>query len=166
MAVLPDTPTAMPNLSFVAPSEAVSSAVWVACGVKAHPNSGFTNTYADPCFDWPTWWNGLPMTTVSPEIETAKPNRSEAAPSDAVSSAVSVMSVQPDVGSTNTYAAPWSAFGPICLCAALATSVSPEIETDEPRKSRVAPSEAVNSAVWVAFFQPEAGFTNTYAAPC
>jgi hypothetical protein len=48
------------------------------------------------------------------------------------------------------------------------TIASPEIETPvpRPRKSRVAPSEAVSSAVWVPSFQPDAGLTKTYAAPC
>ena len=47
-----------------------------------------------------------------------------------------------------------------------ATTVGPSIATEYPSWSPAAPSEAVSSAVWVAFFHfPEAGCVNRYTAP-
>jgi hypothetical protein len=70
-----------------------------------------------------------PTTAVSPEIDTAEPNWSPAAPSDAVSLAVSVALTQPEEGIANVYAAPCPPLLPILALGAPATTVLPETAT-------------------------------------
>ncbi len=76
---------------------AVSSAV---CVISTQPLAGLTNTYAFPLLKVPN--SGAPITTVFPLIETASPKSSLGWPSEAVSLAVWVMSVQPPEGLTKT----------------------------------------------------------------
>src|SRR5213595_3420894 len=102
---------------------------------------------------------------VSGLTATVQPRASYAAPSDAVSSAVWVASVQPPPGSANTYTAPSSVFPPTARCGEPAAIVSALIATLEPSWSAVAPSEAVSSADCAAFVQPPAGLVYTYTAP-
>ena len=132
----------------------------------AQPATGFTNTYAEP---WslfaPMSSAYAPTTTVSLLIATAAPKRSLAAPSEAVSLAVSVMVAQPAIGFTNTYAEPWLLFAPMSSTTAPTTTVSPLIATAKPKRSLAAPSEAVSLAVSDIVAQPATGFTNTYAEP-
>ena len=82
----PVVATTVPKPSLVTPSAAVSSAVWVALWGKKPPD--FTNTYAAPWRESPTWWLGAPATAVSPAMSTAVPSWSLAAPSEAVSTAL------------------------------------------------------------------------------
>src|SRR5262249_43398372 len=87
-------------------------------------------------------------------------------PSEAVSFAVWVASAHPEPGFTNRYAAPCSVLAATVARSAPATTVPPEIATDNPNTLTEAPSEAVNIAGWVPSAHPERGLTNTYAAPC
>src|ERR1700722_15626352 len=134
------------------PSEAVSSAVWVAL---AHPDAGSTNTYAAPSL---AVLFAAPATIVFPDTATDDPRAPPVAPSEAVSSAVWVAFAHPDAGFTNTYTAPCCVLAPTLCEGAPATIVFPDTATDRPSSSSVAPSEAVSSAVWVAFAHPDAGF--------
>src|SRR6266545_3854247 len=160
--VSPDTATETPSRSHRAPSEAVSFAVSVPL---AQPSAGLTNTYTDPWLSLsPTSSSYALATSVSPDSATAQPSRSPAAPSEAVSLAVSVPLAHPSAGLTNTYTAPLPS-APNLSHAALATTVSPDTATDTPRWSYGAASEAVNFPVWVRLAQPSAGLTNRYADP-
>ena len=98
--MFPLADTEVPNVSPTAPSEAVSLAVWI---WSAQPLAGFTKTYAAP---GPVFASRAPATTVLPLMDTEEPNWSRAAPSEAVSLAVSVMFPQPLAGFTKTYAVP------------------------------------------------------------
>ena len=108
----PDTaiafpPLSPPRLSWAAPSEAVSFAVWCWGWVPLpQPPPGCTNTYAAPCPAFaPMAASGAPAATVDPSPETAieEPNRSFAAASDAVSVAnCSVAPDQPPAGRAKT----------------------------------------------------------------
>src|SRR5260370_3208653 len=118
------------------------------------PLGGFTKTYAAPA---PLCANSAPTATVSLLIETLYPKASPSAPSLALSLAVSVMSVHPVGGLTNTYAAP----GPCCwgvwkskleAFAAPTMIVSPLIATDVPNPAP--PSEDVRKAVLATFTPP------------
>src|SRR5215831_4606502 len=109
---------------------------------------------------------GAPAATVPPEIATDVPSRSREPPSEAVSFAVWVPSVHLEPGFTNRYAAPCEALAATVARSAPATTVSPEIATDNPSRLTEAPSEAVSFAVWVRSVHPEPGLTNTYAVPC
>src|ERR1039458_63459 len=51
----------------------------------------------------------------------------------------------PSLGRTNAYAAPWAPF----LAQAPITAVSPLTETENPKRSDAAPSEALNSCCWL-----------------
>ena len=99
---------------------------------------------------------------VSPEIETALPNTSSAAASEAVNFASSFREpAQPPLGFTKTYAEPDLA-PPSLSPRAPTMTVFPEIETDPPKRTSVAPSEAVSLASCV---QVVPLFTKIYAEP-
>jgi hypothetical protein len=81
----PEAATAAPNPSPPRPSDATSSALWVA---SVQPDAGFWNTSTAPAFALPaTECPGAPTAIVSGETATVAPNRSLAAPSLVVSSA-------------------------------------------------------------------------------
>src|SRR2546426_793668 len=99
------------------------------------------NTYAAPWFELaPTSAPKAPTTAVSPETPTEVPKMSFAAPSEAVSLAICVASVQPVAGLTNTYSAPWSTWPPTVAKGAPATTVSPATATARASWSNAAPS--------------------------
>ena len=87
-----------------------------------------------------------PTKTSSPLIATEMPNWSFVAPSEATSFAAWVPTRQPPAGRTNTYAEPWSSFGPLSSSFAPTTMVSPSMATEKPKKSSEAPSDAVSRA--------------------
>ena len=161
--MLPLIPTLEPSSSAVLPSEAMSSAV---CVASVQPPPGLVYTYTAPCAAWPpTVRCGAPAVIVPLLTPTLEPSWSAGAPSEAVSSAVCVASVQPPPGLVYTYTAPCASFPPAARRGAPLAIVSPLTATDQPRASYWAPSEAVSSAVWVAFVQPPPGFVYTYTAP-
>ena len=108
-------------------------------------------TYADSKADAPT-------TTVPPEMETDFPNLSSAAPSDAVSLEVWVHVVPFFL---NTYAEP-ELEPPSSSPYALTTTVSPEMETESPKLSAAAPSDATSLEVWLHVVPL---FSKTYTEP-
>ena len=129
--------------SLVSPSEAVSSAVWVA---SRQAPAGLTNTYAAP---WnacvPTLWEDAPATIVSPEIATVLPSPSEATPSEAVSRAIGVAWAQPAAGRWNTKTSPWASLAPTLRPGAPTASVSPDNAT-AANVSPATPSASVSFA--------------------
>src|SRR5579871_620453 len=98
---------------------------------------------------------GAPTRTLGPSMETDQPKPESSGASEAVSSAVCVMSTQPVLGCTKTYALP-VVNSP---CGAPTTTVEPLMETEYPKESRSMPSDDVSSAVWVMFRQPPGGCT-------
>src|SRR4051812_25891550 len=135
--------------------------------MSVQPDPGSMNTYAVPSSMFRSkGWPGEPITTVSPDTDTDAPKWSSSTPSPALSLAVWLASSHPAAGLTKTYAFPTSVLPPNVASRAPATTVSPEMATELPSLSPAAPSEAVSSAVGLASSQPDAGLTNTSAAPC
>ena len=100
-----------------------------------------TNTRTLPWFEIaPTSSYDAPTASVSPDSETDWPNKSAAAPSDAVSVACAVHVVPLR---TNTRTLPWVAFVPTVSFGTPTASVSPDSETAQPKLSLAAPSAAV-----------------------
>ena len=95
--------------------------------------------------------------------ETAWPNQSPAAPSDAVSFAEADVLLHPVSGSVNTYAAPTPS--PFSFPGAPTSTVLPLAETEYPNRSPDAPSDAVNFTEAEVSAQPVLGFVKTYAMP-
>ena len=105
-----------------------------------------------------------PIAMVLPSwlADTDDPNASLAAPSDAVSLTVPAAVAQPASGFVNTYAAP-APVAPASLPGAPTTMAlpSPLRDTQLPKPSPAAPSDAVSLIVPAAFAHPASGFVNT-----
>src|SRR5580704_7319371 len=144
--VFPLIATAPPSSSQISKSDSVSAALKL--DVVFQPFFGFTKTYTAPWSESNA--SGAPTAMVPPlsPIATEEPNSSgwyETIPS--VSTAVSIMLVQPRAGLRNTQT---SSNPP-------ATTVLPSIAT-EPKTD---PSEAESTAVSVMSVHPLVGFSNT-----
>jgi len=138
MAVSPEIETEKPNTSLAAASEAVNFADSVR--VPVQPPPGFTKIYAEPESSGTSLLEKAPTMAVSPEIETEEPNPSPRAASEAVSLACCV---QTPAVLVNIYAEPeLSAVSSSRKAPTMA--VSPEIETEMPKLSPRAASEAVS----------------------
>jgi hypothetical protein len=87
-----------------------------------------------------------PITAVSPETDTEVPNRSPPSPSEA-RSCCCWLQVVPE--RTKTYADPASGPPAVSSLYAPTTAVSPETETETPKKSLAAPSEARSCCCWL-----------------
>ena len=151
--VLPLAETEYPNRSPDAPSDAVSFAE---ADVSAQPVSGFVKTYATPAPPPP----GVPTTMVSPDTETACPNRLPAVLPDAVSFAGADISAHPVSGLVYAYAAP--------APGAPTTIVVPSVATEYPYRPSAGASGIVSLAMLEMLYlrsHPSSGLMNTYAAP-
>ena len=135
-AVSPDSDTETPKASPAAPSLAVSF-----CS-SVHTPPDRTYTYAAPCWTLaPTFAACAPTTAVSPDTDTEQPKELFAAPSLAVSFCCSVH-VPPD--RTYTYAAPCWVLAPTVAFGTPTTAVSPDTDTEKPKRLFAAPSLAVS----------------------
>ena len=92
----------------------------------------------------PTSSLDTPTASMSPDSETEIPNRSFAAPSEAVNVACALHDVPLR---TNTRTLPWEVFAPTSSSGTPTTSVSPDSETELPNSSKAAPSAASTVAI-------------------
>ena len=148
----PDSETEEPSSSFAAPSAAVS----VACATHERPLRVNTRTLPCALFE-PMSSPGAPIASVSPTSDTDWPKLSFAAPSDADS--VPCASHEP-IAREYMRTVPWNAFEPTESFGTPTASMSPESDTDQPKLSNDAPSEAV-SVAWVVHVVPERPNTRT-----
>ena len=128
--------------------------------VATHPPDGTVNTYTEPG-ESPL----APIAIVPPSwlADTDVPNSSAAMPSAAVSLTPADDVAHPVAGRANTYAAPASAAAPTSLLCAPTMIVlpSPLMDTELPKPSPAAPSDAVSLIVPAADPHPPDGMVNT-----
>ena len=158
--IVPPSPlmdTDSPSCARASTSEGPVSLIVV--DVATHPPDGRVNTYTEPG-ESPR----APTATVLPSwlADTDAPNSSSASPSDAVSRADVDVAAHPPDGRVNRYAAPASSPSASLLCAPTTIALpSPLMETELPKPSPDAPSDAVSRADVDVAAHPPAGRVNT-----
>ena len=153
----PLTDTDSPSCARASTSEGPVSLIVV--DVATHPPDGIVNTYTEPG-ESPR----APTATVLPSwlADTDAPNSSSASPSDAVSLTAPDAVTHPPAGRVNTYAAPASSSSASLLCAPTTIALpSPLMETELPKPSPAAPSDAVSLTAPDVVAHPPAGRVNT-----
>ena len=132
---------------------------FIVVDVATHPPDGIVNTYTEP------GESPLAPTAIVPPswlADTDAPNSSSASPSDAVSLTVPEAVAHPLAGRVNTYAAPASSPPESLPCAPTVIELpSPLSDTEPPKPSPAAPSDAVSLTTPDDVAHPPAGRVNT-----